>query len=449
LTPVNRRAISLLVVLAAAFLAMPPQAATYGGREPGAGWREQANRRIEANRKADFTIVVSNKDGDAVEGAQIRAKMVRHAFAFGAAIGATRLMGKGDDAERYRKVVASRFNKVVLENDLKWDQWVQSKSNPPGSKYFYPQTLAALEWLKHKNILVRGHYLGWGPVEQLDAYKKHQGGSAAFRGALFNHIREKVSRVDDLVAEWDAVNHPIGWHDRLITLGSLFGPGIYADVFKLARELNPKARLYINEGSLLPTARYNESVRDKYAQLIRFLLDNGAPLGGIGFMGHFDHDKLTPPSELIRILDRFSAFGLPLQITEFDIRFGERGKPYNFSEKELQLQADYTRDFMTAAFSHPAIEGIVMWGFWEGHHYNPSAALYRTDWSAKPNGKVWEDLVFRQWWTDVRGQTDRAGNFKTRGFLGEYEITVEHQGKTITRSARLPKGGNRINFVIE
>jgi endo-1,4-beta-xylanase len=445
----NHRAISFLVVISAVFLVMSTQAATYEGREAEAEWRKQASRNIEANRKADFTIAVLNKDGNALEGAQVRVKMTRHAFAFGAAVGATRLMAKGVDSDRYRDVVAKRFNKVVLENDLKWDQWDQSKINPAGSKYFYPQTLAALEWLKHKHILVRGHYVGWGPLEKLDAYSQFKNDPGAFRNALFNHIKEKVPSVGDLVSEWDAVNHPIGWSDKLITLGNMFGEGIYIDIFKLARGLNPHARLYINEGSLLPTAQYNKIVRDKYAKLIRFLLDNGAPLGGIGFMGHFDHDKLTPPSELLRILDRFAAFGLPLQVTEFDVRFGKRGESYNFSEKELQLQADYTRDFMTAVFSHPAIEGIVMWGFWEGHHYNPSAALYRKDWSAKPNGKVWEDLVFRQWWTDVRGQTDAGGHFTTRGFLGEYEITVEYQGKTLTRSVRLQKGGSRISFGIE
>jgi len=428
---------------------MTTQAATYEGREPDAEWRKQANQKIEANRKADVTVIVLNKDGNAVEGAQVRVEMTRHAFPFGAAVGATRLMSKGDDSDRYRELISKRYNKVVLENDLKWDQWDQSKINPAGSKYYYPETMAALKWLRQKNIQVRGHYIGWGPVERLETYKKYKNDSDAFRNALFNHIKEKIPRVGDLVSEWDAVNHPIGWSEQLITLGSMYGQGIYVDIFKLAGELNPHARLYVNEGSLLPTAKYNQTMRDNYAKLIRFLLDSGAPLGGIGFMGHFDHDKLTPPSKLIQIFDSFAAFGLPLQVTEFDVRFGKKGEPYDFSDDELQLQADYTRDFMTAVFSHPAVEGIVMWGFWEGAHYNPSAALYRKDWSIKPNGKVWEDLVFKQWWTDVHGKTDADGTFKTRGFLGEYEITVEHQGKTLTQSVRLQKGGSKITVTLE
>lgn len=58
-----------------------------------------------------------------------------------------------------------------------------------------------------------------------------------------------------------------------------------------------------------------------------------------------------------------------------------------------RLQADYLRDVMTMAFSHPAMQAIVMWGFWEGRHWKPDAALYRKDWSTKPAGKVWEELV--------------------------------------------------------
>jgi endo-1,4-beta-xylanase len=103
---------------------------------------------------------------------------------------------------------------------------------------------------------------------------------------------------------------------------------------------------------------------------------------------------------------------------------------------------------MTAVFSHPAVEGIVMWGFWEGQHYNPSAALYRRDWSIKPNGQVWENLVFNEWWTDEIGQTNENGFLEARGFLGDYEIEVEHEGRKVMVPARLERGGTRVGIVL-
>ena len=146
-------------------------------------------------------------------------------------------------------------------------------------------------------------------------------------------------------------------------------------------------------------------------------------------MGHFTQKRLTAPTDLYRIVERFASFGLPLQVTEFDIRFAKPKKIYNFSKEELRLQADYTRDFMTVMFSHPAVVGIVMWGFWEGHLYQPSASLYSPDWTIKPNGEAWNNLVFKKWWTDVNGTTDKKGIFQNRCFLGDYEIVAEKTEK--------------------
>lgn len=37
-----------------------------------------------------------------------------------------------------------------------------------------------------------------------------------------------------------------------------------------------------------------------------------------------------------------------------------------------------------------------LWGFWAGDHWIPHAALFRRDWSIKPNGRVYQDLVFHK-----------------------------------------------------
>lgn len=137
------------------------------------------------------------------------------------------------------------------------------------------------------------------------------------------------------------------------------------------------------------------------------------------------------------------------QITKFDVRFGKKGKTHRFNDMKLQLQADYTRDFMTAMFSHPAVEGIIMWGFWEGRHWFPSAALYRMDWSIKPNGQIWEDLVFKKWWTDIKCVTDRNGEYRTQGFLGDYEIEVHYKDEVKLIPITLSKEGRRVEVIID
>ena len=85
---------------------------------------------------------------------------------------------------------------------------------------------------------------------------------------------------------------------------------------------------------------------------------------------------------------------------------------------------------MTAFFSHPAADAFVMWGFWEGRHWLPKGAMFRRDWTPKPNLEAYRDLVFREWWTDVTGQTDQDGVFATRGFKGDYDIEITLNGET-------------------
>ena len=83
-----------------------------------------------------------------------------------------------------------------------------------------------------------------------------------------------MSAVNNLVDEWDAINHPIAWNDKLINLDELFGKNIYVDILKSAREINPNVKLYVNDGGILPNGngKFNQKKRDKYEKFIRYLL---------------------------------------------------------------------------------------------------------------------------------------------------------------------------------
>jgi hypothetical protein len=52
------------------------------------------------------------------------------------------------------------------------------------------------------------------------------------------------------------------------------------------------------------------------------------------------------------------------------------------------------------------------------------SSLYRRDWSPTPAAEAYRDLVFKQWWTTWRGQTDAQGRREVRAFFGRYRITA-------------------------
>ncbi|MCP5110900.1 MAG: endo-1,4-beta-xylanase, partial [bacterium] len=356
---------------------LPRTLFTYEGRDPDAPWRKAAAARIEKHRKAGLRVRVVDPEGNAVPGVTVRVQQVRHAFGFGAAVSASYFAGDSASMRRFRQMVAKHFNKVVLENDLKWPGWEIAKSNTHGT-YRREYIDAALAWLARHDIQVRGHYVSWAPLDRDGA---GGGPEANLKERLFAHIDEKLPAVGTRVAEWDGVNHIAGWGR---TIEDLYGPDIFADIVARARRRAPHASIWVNEGRILPGG----SRQGEYERLIRYLIDHGQPPDGIGMMAHMDITSLTPPEEIYRRLDRFAALVPRLQLTELDVETWDE-----------QLQADYQRDLMTIAFSHPAMDGIVMWGFWEGDHWRPDAALWREDWSIKPIGQLWVDHVFGKWRT--------------------------------------------------
>ena len=60
--------------------------------------------------------------------------------------------------------------------------------------------------------------------------------------------------------------------------------------------------------------------------------------------------------------------------------------------------------------------------------------MFRQDWSIKPNGKAYIDLVLKEWWTDVEGATAEDGTFQVRAFYGNYLIEVNYKDKTISKN---------------
>ncbi|MBW6499566.1 MAG: T9SS type A sorting domain-containing protein, partial [Bacteroidales bacterium] len=88
------------------------------------------------------------------------------------------------------------------------------------------------------------------------------------------------------------------------------------------------------------------------------------------------------------------------------------------------------------------------WGFWEATAYLSNAAMFRTDWTEKPNYFAYTDLLFNQWWTEEEGLSNELGEFFVRGFLGDYEITVVKDHLSLKLDTLLVKEGTTITLVL-
>ncbi|GAA5510936.1 hypothetical protein Rcae01_06448 [Novipirellula caenicola] len=424
---------------------LPKSTIMYQGREQNAAWRTSALERIDRIRKGELAIEVVDANGNPVPGVRVRAAMQKHAFGFGNAVNSEvlgapksdfpinpkkQIIVDWEEAQKYREVVKKYFDRVTFESELRPHVWkgLNGKSVEARRKHdiFFNKTLP---WLIENNINVRGHYVAWAPMDFNAIEKEFVGDPKAHREWLWTHMKDVLPATSEFVTEWDTINHIIGWgkHTYEKEYG---GPEIYAEIMAEARRLAPNATHAINEGKILPDG-YK---REPYKHIIRFLNEQGQPADIVGFMAHFDSTTLTPPEELLQVYDEFAEIAPRLQLSEFDVDAGD----------DEQLQADYFRDVMIATFSHPNFEAIVQWGFWEKMHWKPAAALWRADWTIKPAGEVFVDLVANQWWTDEVSQTDNDGKSQLRGFLGDYEITVEKDGVTKKVNATLTADGTAV-----
>jgi endo-1,4-beta-xylanase len=404
---------------------LPSTPVSYIGRESDAPWRKSAKEKIERIRKGDLTVHIVDAAGIPVAGAKVVVRMKRHAFGWGSAVDATTLLGEGPDNDRYRQHIRESYNRVVLENDLKWFAWIRDAQRPKD----------AVKWLRENDIEVRGHCLVWPGERNLPrSITALFDQPAALKAAINDHIRDEAGAMRGQFVEWDVVNEP---YSNFSVQAAITGiapksspdwierhAAVLGEFYRTAREADPVPKLYLNDYSILETGGDDAPHQEHFERTIRQLLAGKALLDGIGIQGHFSED-LTAIPRLWQILDRYAQFGLPIQITEFDI-----------NTHDERLAADYTRDFLTAMFAHESVVGVLTWGFWEKRHWIPNAALYRADWSPRPAAIEWERLVRKEWWTNVEATTDANGTAKIRGFLGEYEIEFGNlkQPATLLRS---------------
>lgn len=396
----------------------------YAGALPYAAWRKAAAERIDRIRKAPMTITVTGPDGKPAAGAQVRVRMTRHAFPWGTAISAAALLADTPDSERYRKTFLDNFNAVVFENDLKWPQWERNRQ----------LALDGVAWMRKNGITwIRGHNLVWPSWRWLPQdLPSLAGDPAALRKRAEEHIADAASANRGTLHDWDVLNEPYTNYDLM----TLIGDSVMIDWFKLAKKHDPVATLYINDFGILSGGGADLMHINHYERTIRYLLDNGAPVEGIGLQGHFGSP--TPPERMLEILDRFARFGKPIAITEFD-----------FEVDDQQLQAQFTRDLLTVCFSHPSVNQFLMWGFWEGRHWKPRGAMINRTWDPKPNHRVWRELVYTQWWTDETLTAGADGRVSLRGFLGDFMIEASAGAKTAHTTVQLASGGASVALKLD
>jgi len=382
---------------------------------------------IEQHRKGPLIIKANS-------GAQVMVRQLSHEFWFGAAI--ANGLGSGsmnaEDLRQYKSFFLENFNSAVTENALKW-----ASMEPEKGKVDHQTVEGILQWTEENDIPLRGHNLFWGIDKFVQPWVKELS-DAQLESTIKERAISIARRYRGRFVEYDLNNEMIHgnyYEDRL-------GPDITAKMAQWVLEGDPDAKLYLNDYDILTGNRLED-----YLAQIRGLLSQDVPLAGIGVQGHL-HGSTFDRQALKASLDSLAQFGLPIRITEFNMP-GQRSKFYTdtdlkMSPEEEQQNARELVDYYRICFAHPAVEGILMWGFWEGANWIPASSLYTRDWQPKVAAQAYQDLVFGTWWTEKVGTTDGEGNYTLPAFYGDYQITVNGQSKKV--SHQKARGETNVEF---
>jgi endo-1,4-beta-xylanase len=401
----------------------------YEGHLENAPWRAQAEADINLHRKANITVALQNRNPG--ETYTVDVEMQKHLYKWGTAVVSNKFNQTASGSTYEQKLLnldgkGHGFNEVVFENDFKWQGWEGNWYSPKADK------LQDVEWLKNKGIAIRGHTLSW-PSWDLSPADVNQNATPKYvRDRQIAHINTMLSPSvsGGKFDEWDVINELTNLHDYANHFkgkdGYITGREFYADIFKAAKKADPSTKLYINDYVAIEKADDQSNQIALWQSYIDEIIKLGGPIEGIGLQGHFSTSP-TGINTVKNLINQFwNKYKLPLKLTEYD--FSLLGTP--------ELQAKYMNDILHIWFSHPATEGFLMWGFWDGTHWLNNSPVYNTDWSVKPSGKVFIDNVFTKWWSNKSYTTSTGQNLSSRMFKGVYNITVKDSRGNVIHSQK-------------
>ncbi len=374
-----------------------------------------------AHRKGVLTI-------ETEPGEWVDIQQQSHEFWFGAAIANKVFDGEMSqkEAAKYKQAFLANFNSAVTENALKW-----GNMQPTKGKVEYGTVDAMLEWTETNDIPLRGHNIFWGVHKFVQPWVTKLS-KKELEKTLELRARDVGSRYKGRFAHYDLNNemiHKNYYADKL-------GEGITLKMANWVLAEDPGAKLYLNDYDIL-TGR----LLDKYVKHIEELLEMGVPLAGIGVQGHLHGDSFDPV-ELQNALDELAKFNLPIVITEFNFP-GQRSKwhkekgKHKVTEADAQFFAQSLEEYYRICFGHPAVEGILMWGFWANANWIPESSLYDRKWNPTPSLEAYRNLVFKEWWTDLRVKADASGIVKVPVFYGDYVVQAGGKSMPVTLSKEM------------
>ena len=262
------------------------------------------------------------------------------------------------------KEVASQFNMIVAENEMKTDALQPSRAS-----FSYGGADAIVNFARANKMAVRGHCLVWHQQQPswISSDGKRNDKNWSRQEALKimeEHITNVMRHFKGKIAEWDVVNECLdddqsivrtnlnGYSFRQTVWQRAIGDDYIDSAFVYAHRADPSAKLFINDYDV---EMQGTAKAVAYCNLVKHLKDRQIPVDGVGLQCHFSAGDVDSV-KLDATIRRFGEMGLKCSITELDM--GVK----SVSTAHLEEQARNYRIITDVVLNNDNCESLVIWG---------------------------------------------------------------------------------------
>ena len=371
------------------------------------GWYETAEQRIDTIRKGDFTLLITDTLGNPFTDS-VYISLKKHEFPWGNTID----FFDNSPLSKWKQAVLLKYYNYGTVEEFKWPYMEGTQGSVNYSKIDF-----VYNWAEKAGWDARAHTLIWGgdATWQMPRWTLDMEGQELY-DACETRIRREVSRYKGTINEYDVINEP--YHETWLADNA--GSSINWDAFIWADQEDPDARLFVNDFNVIVWG-------DGYGfkTKVQSMLNNGAPIDGIGVQGHMEGGNKL---DLVKAkLDDIAELGLPIKVTEFDMKIDEKGV-------SDQSMANSYAKMMRICFSHPAVEGLIWWGYCDPTYRNGSG-IFSEDRSPKIAADTVYHLIHEKWSTKIKTLPEADGRVQFHGFYGDYKVYAKSGDENVVIQA--------------
>lgn len=372
---------------------------------------------------APLELEVRDESGRAAAGARVVLEQVRHRTALGCIVFDQQDLEAGDAAGPFWPRL---FDQATLP--FYWRRFEPEEGGPTDAG----RLRGLITALRRQGVRIKGHPLVWHTLAPTWLLGRSP---AQVEEALLGRVEREVRDAAGLVDMWDVVNESVilpdfTAEDNAVTaLARARGRmHVIREAFARARAADPGARLVLNDFDLGPD----------YEAVVEECLEAGVPIDAVGLQTHM-HQGYRGAEAIAEVLERFSRFGLPLQLTEVTLLSGALMpedvvdlndhvvQEWPSTAEGEERQARELLELHRLALAHPAVESMTLWGLRdEGAWLRAPAGLVRLDGMAKPAYEALRRQRREDWWlAPTATAADEDGRVVVHALPGEYRVEVD------------------------